>query len=272
MRGGPSTGMPTRPAQSDLMQARWGSHGGHPLIVLTPESVKEIFSETVRAFHLSEKFRTPVIVLYDEVLGHLVETLPRSGADKLELTERKWAKEGAETFLPYAATEDFIPPMPRPGDGYRTHTTGLTHAEDGFPTQDPATVDKAMNRLLNKFEYSQSEIESYETLHCEDAEILVMTIGISARAAKHAVKTARQQGIKAGLFRPITLWPFPEKAFQKYASKAKTVIVPEMNTGQLRLEVERLCSKNTKIEAINRIDGEAITPEEILELLQVVAK
>jgi len=272
MRGGPSTGMPTRPAQSDLMQARWGSHGGHPLIVLTPGSVKEIFNETVRAFHLSEKFRTPVIVLYDEVLGHLVETLPTADADKLDVTERKWAKESTETFLPYVETEDFVPPMPRPGDGYRTHTTGLTHAEDGFPTQDPETVEKAMDRLLKKFEYNQSEIESYETLHCDDAQILVMTVGISARAAKHAVKTARQQGVKAGLFRPITLWPFPEKAFQKYAAKAKTVIVPEMNTGQLRLEVERLCTKKTTIKSINRIDGEAITPDEILSLLRVAEK
>ena len=162
--------------------------------------------------------------------------------------------------------------MPRPGDGYRTHTTGLTHAEDGFPTQDPATVEKVMKRLLNKFEYNQSEIESYEILHCDDAEILVMTVGISARAAKHAVKTARLQGIKAGLFRPITLWPFPEKAFQKYAVKAKTVIVPEMNTGQLRLEVERICPKKINIRSINRIDGEAITPHEILNLLREVDK
>ncbi|MBC8258118.1 MAG: 2-oxoacid:acceptor oxidoreductase subunit alpha [SAR324 cluster bacterium] len=271
MRGGPSTGMPTRPAQSDLMQARWGSHGGHPLIVITPGSVREIFDETVRAFQLSEKIRTPVIVLYDEVLGHLVETLPLSGAAH-KITERKWADESPETFMPYAETTDLIPPMPRPGDGYRTHTTGLTHAEDGFPTQNPETVVKAMKRMLDKFELHQSEIESYETVCCEDAEVLVMTVGISARAAKHAVKTARQEGIKAGLFRPITLWPFPEKAFKKIISKVKTVVVPEMNTGQLSLEMERLCPKKTKIKSINRIDGEAIAPKEILSLLQSVAK
>jgi len=270
MRGGPSTGMPTRPAQGDVMQARWGTHGDHPTIALAPSSVKEVFDETVRAFNLSETLRTPVILLIDEVVGHLVETVTLPEASELELVERKWADGPKDGFRPYAVTDDLVPPMPRPGDGYRAHTTGLTHDESGFPTQKPEQVTRAIARLLEKLERHRDLIESYESVACDDAEILVVAYGITGRAARKAVTAAREKGLHAGLLRPITLWPFPEAALRSLADGAKHVLVPEMNAGQLCLEVERICGRE-KLARLNRFDGEAIAPAQILERIEGLA-
>ncbi len=270
MRGGPSTGMPTRPAQSDIMQSRWGSHGDRPVIVLTPASVSEVYSETIRAFNLSEALRTPVVLLIDEVIGHLVETVELP--EKVETVERKWANDETKNFLPFEADDDLIPPMVRPGDGHRIHTTGLTHAENGFSTQEPAKVNQVMDRLLGKVDRHIDLIESFETFECEDAQILIVAYGISARAARSAVRSARAKGIKAGLFRPITLWPFPEAAFRKVAAQASAVVVPEMNAGQLCLEIERLCSDTGKVISMPRIDGEPIAPVDIEEQITSLIK
>ena len=264
MRGGPSTGMPTRASQADVMQARWGSHGDHPVIVLTPASVDEIFTETVRAFNLSELLRVPVVLLYDEIIGHLVETIELRKPTDLALFERKWTKVAPDEYLPFAATDNGVPEMARPGDGYRTHTTGLTHGENGFPTQNPAEVDRVMRRLLGKLDRNRSLIESYEALACDDADILIVAYGITSRAARRAVKLGREQGIKVGLFRPISLWPFPQLPLVEIADSATKILVPEMNAGQLCLEIERLCSPASRVSRMNRIDGEAITPAEIL--------
>jgi len=264
MRGGPSTGMPTRPSQGDIMQARWGTHGDHPIIVLTPASVAEIYEQTVRAFNLAELLRTPVIVIYDEVLGHLVETV--AVPDSVETWQRKWAKPGAKGYLPYAAGPDMIPAMARPGDGFRAHTTGLTHAENGFPTQDPVTVERVSRRLLDKFLGHGDTIECFEEVDCKDADVVIVAYGISARAAKRAQREAREQGVKAGLFRPVTLWPFPEEALVKAAKKAKKILVAEMNAGQLRLEIERIAGRE-RVRGVNRIDGEAVSPADILQAM-----
>lgn len=263
MRGGPSTGLPTRPAQGDIMQARWGTHGDHAVIVLAPASVPEIFSETIRAFALSERLRVPVIVVYDEVIGHLVErvTLPPAGA--VEVADRTWAESGQDDFEPYAVTEDMVPPMPRPGDGHRTHTTGLAHLENGFPTQEPEKVEQLTRRLLTKLDHHRGLIESYEAVDCTDAEVVVCAIGIVSRAARRAVRAARAAGIRAGLFRPVTLWPFPEGAFRTATAAAKTVIVPEMNSGQLVLEIERLSPDGVRVVSMGRADGEPIEPASI---------
>jgi len=271
MRGGPSTGMPTRPSQSDLMQARWGTHGDHPVVVLTPASVGEVWTETVRAFHLSERYRVPVVVLYDEVVGHLIETveLPADGA--LEVVERRWESGPREEHQPYAAGEDGVPAMVRPGDGYRTHLTGLTHAEDGFPTQDPIAVDRVMRRLLGKLDRHRDAIDSFERVECEDALYVVVAYGITARAARRAVRQAREEGIRAGLFRPITIWPFPERAFREVAGRAAAVLVAEMSAGQLCLEVERHAAPAGGVARLGRIDGQPIAPAEILERLRELA-
>ncbi|MDJ0955596.1 MAG: 2-oxoacid:acceptor oxidoreductase subunit alpha [Arenicellales bacterium] len=270
MRGGPSTGMPTRPSQADVMQARWGSHGDHPIIVLTPASVDEIYMETVRAFNLSELLRVPVVLLYDEVIGHLIETIEIREPAELKLLERKWTRAPPEEYLPFAATDDGVPEMARPGDGYRTHTTGLTHGENGFPTQDPEEVDRVMRRLLSKLDRNRTIVESFELLECGDADIVIVAYGITSRAARRAVKLGREHGIKVGLFRPITLWPFPQQPFAEVAALARKVLVPEMNAGQLCLEIERLCSPPSKVSRMNRIDGEAITPIEILERVKAL--
>lgn len=272
MRGGPSTGSPTRPAQGDLMQARWGTHGDHPIVVLTPSSVREIYEETIRAFNLSELLRTPVILLYDETIGHLVETVDVPDPDAIPRAERKWATGPREAYRPYVDDGDGVPAMARPGDGYRCHTTGLTHGEDGFPTQRPAEVEQVIQRLLGKLERHRELIDRFEAVQTDDADVLVVAIGITARAASRAVAEAREKGIRAGLFRPITLWPFPERAFRDIAARVKAILVPELNAGQLSLEIERLTGRRDRIARINRLTGEPITPAEILTTLEELAR
>ena len=271
MRGGPSTGMPTRPAQGEVMQARWGSHGDYPIVVLAPASVSEVYAETIRAFNLAEALRTPVVVLYDQSIAQLTETVELPQAEQVARVERKWASGPREQYQPYAAGDDGVPPMARPGAGYRTHTTGLTHAESGFPSQKPEVVERNQRRLLDKLGRNRALIDSFETLGCEDAEVLIVAIGISARSARRAVALARERGVKAGLFRPITLWPFPEQALAQAASRARAVLVPEMNAGQLRLEVERVV-RATPVHGLNRFDGEPITPAAIASRAEELAK
>ncbi len=271
MRGGPSTGMPTRPAQGDIMQSRWGSHGDYPIIVLAPASVREIYDETIRAFELAETCRTPVILLYDQSIAQLTETVELRAAKDIPQVERKWASGPREAYLPYAAGEDGIPAMSRPGAGYRVHTTGLNHAENGFPTQNPEAVARNQTRLLTKLEKHRERIDAWETVQCDDADVLIAAIGISARAAARAVSLARARGIKAGLFRPITLWPFPETALRAAASKARAVLVPEMNAGQLVLEVERILG-GKRVRGMQRYDGEPIAPAEIAARVEVLAE
>ncbi len=271
MRGGPSTGLPTRPAQADVMQARWGTHGDHPVVVITPDSVPEIYTQTIRAFNLSEQLRVPVVLLYDEALGHLIEPVRPGSLDDIEIAQRKWATNPTPDFRPYASAEDLIPEMVRPGDGFRSHTTGLTHATDGFPTQQPEQVDHYLRRLLGKLDVHAGLIESYQTIETEDADYLVVAFGITARAARRAIKQAREQGIRAGMFRPVTLWPFPVNAIESAVAGKSGVLVAEMNAGQLVTEIERYRPDGCRIERLNRIDGEIITPAQILDRLQEMA-
>ena len=271
MRGGPSTGMPTKPAQADIMQARWGGHGDRPLIALTPDSVQEIYQQTVRAFNLAERYRTPVVLLIDEILGHLYETVQLPDPATLSITDRKTPSIEPKDFLPYAPEADGVPPMAYFGAGYRTHTTGLTHTENGFPTQDPASVERVMTRLLDKLERNRTDIDAFDSLHCDDAEVLIVAYGITARAARRAVAEARAGGIRAGLFRPITLWPFPESALLNAAESCRAVLVPEMNAGQLQLEIERLLGPS-RVSGLHRYDGEPINPGQILHTIQELVK
>ncbi|MHA1548574.1 MAG: 2-oxoacid:acceptor oxidoreductase subunit alpha [Alphaproteobacteria bacterium] len=269
MRGGPSTGMPTRPSQADLMQARWGSHGDYPIITLTPASVHEIYTETIRAFDLAEICRSPVVLLWDQAVAQLSESVVLDAARNQ--VERIWASGPAAAHKPYAAGDDGIPAMSRPGAGYRTHTTGLTHGEDGFPTQDPEVVTRNLSRLFGKLERHRKVIDSWEALHCEDADVVIVAIGISARAAMRAIELCREQDIHAGLFRPITLWPFPDAALRQATAHARAVLVPEMNVGQLCLEVERVVGGKT-VERLNLFSGEAIAPAEIAACVAALAK
>jgi 2-oxoglutarate ferredoxin oxidoreductase subunit alpha len=244
------------------MQSRWGTHGDHPTIVVAPNSVQEIYEQTIRAFNLAEEYRTPVIVLYDEVIAHLIESVALPAKASIVTVDRKWAAKSEPGYLPYAETEDLIPVMSRPGDGHRVHVTGLTHTEEGFPSQKPEIAERVTRRLIDKIELHRDRIESFEAQETADAEVLIVAIGIVARAARRAVVDLRAQGIKAGLLRPITLWPFPERAVREAAARARHVLVPEMNAGQLALEVERLTP--TKVSRLNRLDGEPISPAEII--------
>ncbi len=268
MRGGPSTGMPTRPSQADVMQSRWGSHGDYPIVVLAPASVAEIYSETIRAFDLAEQCRSPVVLLYDQVIAQLSETVALNGAAQQSAT-RTWASGPRADFKPYGG--DDIPAMAKPGDGYRVHTTGLTHSESGFPTQNPEVVTRNLSRLLTKLDRHRDLIDSWETVGCDDADLVIVAIGISARAARRAIDLCRAQGLRVGLFRPITLWPFPETALREAAAGARAVLVPEMNNGQLRLEVERVLSGMT-VEGLHLFSGEAITPADIAACAEALAK
>ena len=263
MRGGPSTGMPTRPAQGDIMQARWGTHGDHAIIVLAPASVAECYSETLRAFALSERLRAPVIVLIDEVIGHLVETVDLDALAPAQIVSRRFADGPVDGFEPYAVTEDLVPPFARPGDGYRSHTTGLTHLPSGFPTQNPAQASAALARTTDKLAYHRDLIEDRQIETCEDAEIVLVAIGICARAAEQAMRDLRAEGIRAGLFRPCTLWPFPGAALKQATKGARAVLVGEMNDGQMVLEVERLLAGDLAVHFLGKNNGEAITPGEI---------
>ncbi len=272
MRGGPSTGMPTRPAQGDIMQARWGTHGDHVVIVLTPWSVQEVYEQTMRAFNLSEALRVPVVVLLDEVIGHLVETLNLAEIAPVEPVERLWADTEAVDYQPYAFTDSGVPPMSKPGEGRRTHTTGLTHAENGFPTQDPETVDRVTRRVLGKLQRHRQLVEQVEQTNNEQADVLIAACGISARPAAAALEMLQAEGIAAGLFRPVTLWPFPEQTYRQAVAGKKWVLVPEMNAGQLVYEIERLTPPPTQVAGLNRFDGQPISPRQIVarvkELLQ----
>ena len=264
-RGGPSTGLPTSPAQADVMQARWGTHGDHPIIVLTPSSVQECYELTVIAFNFAEEFRIPVILLMDEVIGHLREkvVLPQ----KLTIVNRKKPTVPPGEYIPYENDESMIPAMANIGKGYRYHITGLTHDEMGLPTGNPEVTKKFMLRLTQKLTPYLDRIQLVEEVQLDDAELIVVAYGCTARSALEAVHIARSDGLKVGLFRPITIWPFPQKQLAKYAD-CKYLVV-EMNSGQLVGEIERIFGYKA-VERLNRMDGESITPQEILNSIRKV--
>ncbi len=269
MRGGPSTGLPTSPSQGDVMQARWGTHGDHPAIVLAPSSVREVFDLTVKAFNLSERFRTPVIVLYDEIIGHTRESviLP----DSVNVFNRVTPREDTEDFWPKRALADGVPEMAAFGDGHRFHVTGLAHDTRGFPTNDAIVADALVQRLHRKIDAHLDEVIEVEEYMLDDADIAIFAYGIVGRSGKEAVERARAVGIKAGLVRPLTIWPFPDAEVRAAAEQVDTMVVAEMNLGQLIGEVERAAAGRAEIVPHLRADGEPITPSALLDVLAKVA-
>jgi len=264
-RVGPSTGLPTKAAQGDVMQARWGTHGDHPIIALTPSSVQEAFSLTVRAFNLAEKYRTPVILLMDAIIAQLKEKVELP--DALEVVDRALPDCAPGDYKPFALRDGGVTPLAPFGQGYRYHVTGLLHDEHGFPTENPEVVSRWWDHMSAKIDANLDDILQWDEVALEDAEVAVLAYGASARAAALAVEQARALGIKAGLFKPLTLWPFPEAAVRALAARVSRIIVPEMNLGQIRLEVERLAAGRAVVEGIHRADGLGITPEQILAAL-----
>jgi 2-oxoglutarate ferredoxin oxidoreductase subunit alpha len=265
-RVGPATGQPTSPAQGEVMMSRWGTHGDHWVIVVSPSSVPEAFELTVRAVSLSEKYRVPVIMLMDEVVGHMREkiVLPDDYGE-IEAADRKQPSCSPEDYLAYGTTsEDLVPAMAPFGSGYRWHVTGLVHDETGFPKGTPAGTVESVTRLHDKIYNNLDDIVTYEEYKMEDAELAVIAFGGAARSAYASVNLARKEGLKVGLFRPITIWPFPEKQVKALAKKVKGILVHELNYGQYVLEVERVVSGECPVSLYGKYDNESATPEQLL--------
>ncbi len=272
-RGGPSTGLPTLVGQQDVMQARWGSHGDYEIIALAPSSIQEMFDFTVMAFNLAEQYRVPVIILADETVGHMTEKLVIPPPEEIKLVERKKPTVPPDKYLPYHVDDgDLVPPMAIAGDGYFVHMTGLTHDERGYPVISAEAQEKNVRRIVEKIRRNADRIISLGRYYLEDAEVIAVSYGISARSTLRAVRMAREEGLKAGFLKLNTVWPFPEKEIRRLSQSVKGFVVPEINAGQIILEVERCASDKNKILGVNRLGGDIIPPEEILEALWQVVK
>ena len=270
-RVGPSTGLPTSPSQGDVMQAKWGTHGDHPIIALSPSSVKETFDLTVKAFNFAEKYRQPVILLLDEIVGHMREKVSIPGSDELEIVDRKRPDgKDKENFNPYEWTEDNVPPMPDYGTGYRYHTTGLFHDKTGFPRGTTEDAKRLMDRLTDKIEENKDDIILFDEDIRDEDNIVVVSYGSTVRSAISAVNEAREEGINAGWLKLKTIWPFADEKIKEIAEKADKIIVPELNQGQLIREVERHVAGKAEVVGINRYDGTLIKPEHVLAELKGV--
>jgi 2-oxoglutarate/2-oxoacid ferredoxin oxidoreductase subunit alpha len=271
-RGGPATGLPTLVSQADVMQAKWGSHGDYEAVAYAPSSAQEMFDFTVKAFAAAERLRQPIFVLADELIGHITERVTIPGLDQIRVAERKTPPgvtappdgngEAGARFLPFAPGPDLVPAMARAGDGYRLHVTGLTHDERGYPATDAATHDRLVRRLSAKVALKASELVEVEEIGVQDAEVVVIAYGCVARSAQRAVALARAAGLRAGLLRPITLWPFPAKHIATLARRRCPLVVAELNLGQFAREVERHVRR--PVHSVNHAGGMLLSPESIL--------
>ena len=271
-RGSPSTGLPTMPGQSDVMQARWGSHGDYEIAVYSPWSPQEIFDLTILSFNIADRYRIPVVLLADEVIGHMVERVVIPEQDQIEIWERKRPKESPNGgFNPFEVQDDdLVPPMVHAGEGYHIHYTGLTHDERGYPDMTADTHHSLVSRLVQKVRRNADQIIRTEAYHLEDAQILVIAYGCTARSARRAVSEARLQGIKVGLLRLISIWPFPEDLLKELSETVEHFIVPELNLGQISQEVERIVMRPVK--GVHHAGGAMIPPGRIMEAIHEVSK
>ncbi len=271
-RGGPSTGLPTQPGQGDMMQAKWGSHGDYGIIALSPNSPQEAFDLTVRAFNLAEQYRTPVLLMMDECVGHMTERVIIPPADQIELTPRRMYEGKRDEFLLYQPTEDLVPSMVTAGDGYRIHVTGLTHDERGYPAMTVAAQDRKVRRLVDKIRRHAGDIAEYRTDQVEDAEVVVVSYGISSRTAIPAIEMARQEGIKVGHLRLVVVWPFPEIFIRELAGRVRGFVVPELNLGQMKLEVERCAAGKAPVSLVGHAGGSVHNPHDIYLAIKKTVK
>jgi 2-oxoglutarate ferredoxin oxidoreductase subunit alpha len=266
-RGGPSTGLPTLPAQADMMQARWGSHGDYEIIALCPNSPQECFDLTIRAFNLAEEFRVPVMFMMDEVVGHMTEKVVIPPADAIDVTPRRHTRKAVQDYEPYASNGDMVPEIAHAGEGYNFHVTGLTHDERGYPNMTPPVQDKLVRRLKNKVAGAVDRITLFEADSLEDADVVVVSYGITSRVAQRAIELARARGLKVGKFRLITCWPFPEHKIRELACRVKALVVPELNLGQMVREVERAAAGECRVLHVPHAGGGVHRPEEILDVI-----
>lgn len=269
-RGAPSTGLPTLVSQGDMMQARWGSHGPYEIIALSPSSPQELFDLTIRAFNLAEKYRTPVLVMTDAEVGHMTEKVIIPPPSDVEIYPRRKATLPPDQYLPFRPGEDLVPPMACAGEGYRFHVTGLTHDERGYPvTGNPQTHERLVRRLIEKIMRNGEDIIELEERGLDDAEVVVLSYGISARAALWPIELARREGIKVGYLRLITVWPFPDDRIRELTGKVKAFVVPEINYGQVALEVERCAAGEAEVILVPHAGGDIHDPERVLEAIRV---
>jgi len=270
MRGGPSTGMPTGPSQSDIMCAKWGTHGDHAAITLVPASVQEIFEETVRAFNLAEKYRMPVLVMPDEIVGHMRERIEFPEKGELEVIDRTPPSVPPEQYMPYDTSFGDVPPLAAFGSDYRFHVTGLNKMQDGFPTTKASVVQAEEERQIRKVEANKADIMKWEEYLVDDADVVIVAFGSTSRSARFAVNEARKEGIKAGLFRLITFWPFPEERLLEISRRVKAFVTPEMSLGMCNGVVRGCIEGNAPVHGIYRVDGEPVNPGEILVKIKEV--
>jgi 2-oxoglutarate ferredoxin oxidoreductase subunit alpha len=266
-RGGPSTGLPTLPAQADMMQARWGSHGDYDIIALCPNSPQECFDLTIRAFNFAEEFRVPVMFMMDEVVGHMTEKVVIPPAGQIEVRPRRHTRSLAGAYLPYGTNGDLVPDFANAGEGYHFHMTGLTHDERGYPNMTPQVQHKLVNRLHNKIASAAGRITLFEEEQADNADVIVVSYGITSRVAQRAIELARARGSKVGKFRLITAWPFPEKQVRDLASRAKALVVPELNLGQMVREVERAAAGKCRVVSVPHAGGGVHRPDDILSAI-----
>jgi 2-oxoglutarate ferredoxin oxidoreductase subunit alpha len=271
-RGGPSTGLPTMVGQADVMQARWGSHGDYELIAMSPQSPQESFDLTIDAFNLSERYRVPVMFMMDECVGHMTEKVVIPEADTIEVVPRKLTDRPQEGFLPYQLNGRPIPEFARAGDGYRFHTTGLTHDEQGYPVMSAECQEQCVRRLVEKIRLHADDIVRFEEEEIEDADVVVVAYGITARVARMAVEMARKKRVKVGFLRLIVLWPFPEQRIRELAERVKAFVVPEINYGQMVLEVERCAAGQAAAWPVSHGGGGVHDPKAIVDTLVKAAK
>jgi 2-oxoglutarate ferredoxin oxidoreductase subunit alpha len=272
-RGGPSTGLPTLPAQADMMQCRWGSHGDYAIIALCPNSPQECFDLTITAFNLAEQFRTPVMFMMDECVGHMTEKVVIPHASEIEVYPRRHSSKPVSEFKLFEPEEDLVPAMAHAGEGYRFHMTGLTHDERGYPSMTGPTQDRLVRRLVDKIERAEAELTMVDEAGLEDADVVVVSYGITSRVAQKAIDNARAQGIKVGRCRLIGVWPFPDQHLRAIAAKGiKAFVVPELNLGQISREVERATGSLTRTIGVPHAGGGVHRPEQILKAIQEAAK
>lgn len=272
-RGGPSTGLPTGPAQADMMQIKWGSHGDFEVIALCPNSPQECFDLMIRAFNLTETWRVPVFLMMDEVVGHMTERVDIPPAEAIEVVERKWTKKRPDEYKAYATTpEDMVPEMIKAGDGYRVHVTGLTHDERGYPNLTPATQDQLVKRLVNKIRLNADQIMDIREEQTEDADVVVVSFGITSRVAQAAIETARERGARVGSARLVIAWPFPARRMRELARTAKAFVVPELNMGQIALEVERAVAGAARVISLPHAGGTVHDVDTLLDSIMEAAR
>ena len=272
-RGGPSTGLPTGPAQADMMQIKWGSHGDFEVIALAPNSPQECFDFMIRAFNLTETWRVPVFLMMDEVVGHMTERVDIPAASEIEVVDRKWTKKSPAEYKTFGTTEDdMVPEMIKAGDGYRVHVTGLTHDERGYPNLTPAAQDKLVKRLVNKIRLNADQLVDIREDQVEGADVVVVSFGITSRVAMAAVEQARAKGVKVGHARLVITWPFPAERMRAIARTAKAIIVPELNMGQMVLEVERAVAGATQVVGLPHAGGTVHEVETILDAIMEAAR